>query len=107
MTDWQKLCGDLSAARLAAATAADAAGDGGSCNTDNVRLFGLRWSKGLRRALEAAGVTGYQRRWLGSACVELWFGFFGQAGKNYAAVQAASKLLTERGWEAAVFYQMD
>ena len=107
MTDWNKLVEDLVTARVAATEAARATGDGGTCNFDNVRLLGIRWSKGLERALAAAGVRGHRRQWLGRSCIELDLGAFGQAGKNAAAAVAANKALSDRGWRTTVFYAMD
>jgi hypothetical protein len=107
MTDFGKLAEDLVAAKLEATKAAAAVDDGGSCNFDNVRLFGVRWSRQLYELLKAADVTGRRALWSGRACVELSFGHFGQGAKNTAAVEAAAKLLGQRGWRAFVFYLVD
>lgn len=106
-TKWARIEADLSDAKAAAVAAAATGGDGGTCNLDNVRLFGIRWSKGLERALAGAGVRGHRRHWLGRACVELGFGFLGQAGANERACRAAEKLLRERGYDATIFWMVD
>lgn len=102
-----KLARDLRVAKEAAQAAADAVEDEGTCNFDNVRLFGLRWSRKVVDAARAAGVTAERRHWLRRPCIELGFGTGGQAAKRSKAAQVASEVLRARGWDTTVYFQMD
>ena len=104
-TDFRKLAHDLKDAKAAAIAAAEATPEGGAFNHDNVYIIHLRWSRGLRRAAEDAGVklisSGRGTRHL------LSLGDLGRCAKNTNGVDAAYALLRERGWPVEGWWQLD
>ncbi|MEQ8461774.1 MAG: hypothetical protein RLO52_34590 [Sandaracinaceae bacterium] len=106
MTDWTKLREDLAAAREAAELAAQG-DDGGSSNFDDVRLFGVRWSKRAAGVAEEAGLRARRATWLRRACISLELPGTGQGHTRTRAAEALARVLRGRGWDASVFYMAD
>ena len=101
-----KLTADLKDARKAATEAISGMSDGGTCNFDCPYLYTggqfKRRSKRVEAAIEAAGLRVF---W--SKGYHL-MGFPGGQGlTRTAAAKAAAELLSERGWDCSVYYQMD
>lgn len=84
--------------------AAEAVGDGGTCNLDHVVITGLKHVR--RAALEnALGCRHLSRAYAGA--FRLPAPFPGQANQRYVGVQAQAAGLRARGVECYVSYHID
>ncbi len=108
MRDFAKLTADARAARDAAIAAADASKDGGTCNLDAC-AFHLEKREPARQlvaALQAAGLSVYETKWLGR-CVMVSPPGDGQADKRAKSNEAFIKHMRAAGWALAGYYQID
>lgn len=109
----KKLTADLQVAGRAADEAVKGQLDNGSCNMDMVFIpVGKtspvkRKSKAYDKAIEEAGFSGFRTE------TTWWKGYLiipNVAGSAYVRLKACeimAKQLTELGWNACVYYQMD
>ena len=112
--NYTKLTQDLIDATEAGSEAAAAVEDGGSCNLDTVCLATGKDTDIKRKsiAVEVAikGADAYCYHGLSWGCgyrIGLPYTNSGQAGKRTAAVEAATNLLKDRGWDVWAHYQID
>lgn len=107
---YAQLRDDLVAAYEAAAEAARASGDGGTCNMDTLMItFPRGRAAAVEAAVKAAGGS-YASSWsfhYGAGAFSIDVPHGGQAQSRTAAVEAARKSLKDRGWEAWVRYVID
>ena len=109
--DLKKLTADLKDALVAATEAISGMSDGGTCNFDCPYLYTggqfKRRNKRVEAAIEAAGLRVYWTNYGFTKGYHL-MGFPGGQGlTRTAAAKAAADLLSERGWDCSVHYQMD
>jgi hypothetical protein len=108
-TATEKLSKALNAARVAAVRAARATEDGGTCNFDSCVLFTRKLdAANVQTALLEAGLQGHTRPWLGRQdCLFLRDPMGGQGNRRTVQADAMCKVLTEAGFDAMVYYQID
>lgn len=105
---YAKLRDDLKAAVAAGKAAGALVDDGGTCNCDNPALHLPRWNRALvEQAAEEAGVGCSVWNLYGTKYFVFWCRFPGQAYKNEIAAEAATKALSEMGYDATCYQQMD
>lgn len=114
--DTIKLTQDLQDATVAGGEAARLVDDNGSCNLDHVVLLTGKTKSVIKKAghvenaIKAADVHQYyagRKHAIIGYHLRFPFNPFGQASKRTAAVKAAAKLLTDRGWDVSIHYQLD
>ena len=80
--------------------------DNGTCNFDSVALFGVRPSELL--TLRKAKLPGAREsKWMGRKCLLITPPVAGQASRRSHAARQMAEFLRLRGWDTAVYYQMD
>lgn len=103
-----KLTQDAKLARSLAEVACQLAVDNGSCNLD-ATFYMLRKaerSTPVVAALQAAGLSAEETRWLGRGVMIQPPGT-GQANKRHAANEALCETLRGAGWPVVTYCQMD
>lgn len=108
MMDYAKLTADARAARDVAQAVADASDDGGTCNLDACAFHVARGerTKPLASALQAAGLSVWETKWLGR-CVMVSPPGGGQGNKRARSNEAFIKHMRAAGWEPTGYYQID
>lgn len=106
--DLAKLTLDLEAANEAAREASRSGEDGGSANLDTVYVnLPVRYSKRVAAAFSQAGVRLDTTPFKGTSRF-VWVDYSGQGCSRTRGVEAAVKLLEERGWDCfGVWYCTD
>ena len=103
-----KLSQDLRTAAAAARQAAALSDDEGTCNFDTAMLTLPKWHGAkVKQAADAAGVICSAFEWFGQRRYFVSCGAAGQANSRTAAAEAMAKVLSELGYAASVYYQMD
>lgn len=103
---YAQLRDDLQAVAQIGLAAAEASDDGGACNFDSPVIALPRWSRKLiEQAAKEAGCGCFAVRpglWdFSPRCIQ------GQANKRTAAAEAMAEALKDKGYDAAVWYQLD
>lgn len=101
-TKYQKLAQDVEDAIKVGIASSENVPDSGSCSSDYVAVFGVRWNDKIKTLIPSA----YSRTWLGSKCIMI-SPPVGQASRRLACAEVMTDFLKKRGWDASTFYQMD
>lgn len=103
-----KLSQDLAYAAGEAQTIAQIIEDGGTCNFDSCKLYLPGWnSKKVEQAARAAGVGCFVHNLWGSKSFVFPLRIAAQADARSAAAEAMRDCLKARGYDTAMYYQMD
>ena len=103
-----KLSQDLRTAAAAARQAAALSDDEGTCNCDTAMLTLPKWHGAkVKQAADAAGVNCSAFEWFGQRRYFVSCGATGQGNSRTAAAEAMAKALSDLGYAASVYYQMD
>lgn len=103
-----KLSQDLAYAAGKAKTIASILEDGGTCNMDSCKLYLPGWnSKKVEQAARAAGVGCFVYNLWGSKSFVFPLRIAAQADARSAAAEAMRDCMKARGYDAAMYYQMD
>jgi len=106
--DLAKLTVDLVAANEAAREVSLQGEDGGSCNLDTLYVtLPVRYSKRVAEAFTRAGVRLDETPFKGKSRF-VWVEYSGQGCSRTRSMEAAHKLLLERGWDCFhIWYYTD
>lgn len=105
---YAKLRDDLVTALAAASSAAASVEDTGTCNLDAASLLLPRWNEKLvRQAAKEAGTSAFSWSAFGGRRFVFTPPSVGQALKNEVAAEAMTKALSELGYNAFCYQQMD
>lgn len=105
---YAKLRDDLVAALAVASSAAEAVEDTGTCNLDAASLLLPRWSEKLvQQAAKEAGTSALSWSAFGGKRFVFIPNVSGQAYKREVAAEAMTKALSELGYNAFCYQQMD
>lgn len=105
---YAKLRDDLVTALEAASSAAVSVEDTGTCNLDAASLLLPRWNENLvRQAAKEAGTSAFAWSAFGGKRFVFSTPSVGQARKNEVAAEAMTKALSDLGYNAFCYQQMD
>ena len=105
---YAKLRDDLVTALAAASSAAVSVEDTGTCNLDAASLLLPRWNENLvRQAAKEAGTSAFSWSAFGGKRFVFSTPSVGQARKNEVAAEAMTKALSDLGYNAFCYQQMD
>lgn len=103
-----KLSKDLADAAREARIIAGILEDGGTCNMDSCKLYLPGWNgKKVEQAAKAAGVGCFVYNLWGSKSFVFPVYLSAQADARTAGAEAMRDVLKARGYDAAMYYQMD
>ena len=108
MSKYEKLQNDLIEAVKMAKEEAMITDDGGTCNFDCCILFLPRYNEEKTiEAIKAAGVGGFKSNHFGKVCYMLGNPIFAQGNQRTAQAEKINEVMKAKGYDTAVYYQMD
>lgn len=105
---YEKLTSNLSLAIEKATEVAAVTDDNGTCNFDSCVLLLPRWNeKETLNAIKAAGVRGFKSSFLGKQCYFIVNPVSAQGNRNTVQAEKIANIMSQLGYEAYCYMQMD
>lgn len=108
MNKYEILLTDLSEAVEKAKEIAIKTDDGGTCNFDCCVLFLPRYNEEKTvEAIRDAGLSGFKSNHFGKVCYMLNNPIFAQGNQRTVQAEKINEIMKSKGYDTAVYYQMD